>query len=136
MSVHTVLVIEAIEGKTYKELTLEQHLANYKTNYLNASGQTRTLAAFVYYMLYVQITGLQKSQTGCSKEFQCQMTPFKRLITGKKQPGGLDRTKEKSERTLKEVVEMEQGTPAQQRKVIPKLSHGKGRGRGKRGKNK
>ena len=56
------------------------------------------------------------------------------MITGKKQPGGPGRTKEKSERTLEEVEEMEEGTPAKQRKVTPKSAHGKGRG--KRGKNK
>ena len=56
------------------------------------------------------------------------------MITGKKQPGGPSRTKEKSERTLEEVEEMEQGTPAKQRKVTTRSSNGKGRG--KRGKNK
>ena len=88
----TVAEMETMQGKMYRELTLEQHLPNYKTIYPNASEQTRTLAAFIYCMLYEQITGLQKSQTGCSKEFQCQTTPFKRLITGKKQPGGPGRT--------------------------------------------
>ena len=70
VSVCTVLEIEAMEGKMYRELTLEQYLPNYKTIYQNASEQTRTLAAFIYYVLYEQITGLQKSQTGCSNEFQ------------------------------------------------------------------
>ena len=87
VSVCTAPEMEAMGGKMYRELTLEQHLPNYKTIYPNASEQTRTLAVFIYYVLYEQITGLQKSQTGCSKEFQCQTTPFKRLITGKKQPG-------------------------------------------------
>ena len=81
-------------------------------------------------------SSLQKAQTGCAKEFQYQTTPFKRLITGKKQPGGLGRTKEKSERTLEEVEELEQGTPAKQRKITTRSSHGRGKGRGKGGKNK
>ena len=122
--------MEAMQGKTYRELTLEQHLPKYKTIYPNASEQTRTLAAFIYYMLYEQITGLQKSQTGCSKEFQCQKTPFKRLITGKKQPGGPGRTmKLRSGRTLEEVEEMEEEIPAKKRKVTPKSTRSKGRGK-------
>ena len=131
VSVRTEAEMEAMQGKMYRELTLEQHLPNYKTIYLNASEQTRTLAAFVYYVLYEQITGLQKSQTGCSKEFQCQTTPFKRLITGKKQPGRPGRTmKLRSGRTLEEVEEMEEEIPAKQRKVTPKSTCGKGRGKG------
>ena len=66
---------------------MAQHLPDYKRIYPNATEQSRTKAAFMYYILYEQITSLQKSQTGCAAEFRCQMTPFKRLITGKKQPG-------------------------------------------------
>ena len=116
----TVAEIEVMQGKMYRKLTLEQHLPNYKTIYLNASKQSRTLAAFVYYVLYEQITGFQKSQTGCAKEFKCQTTPFKRLITEKKQPGGPGRTMFlRSGRSLEEVKEMEGQTPAKQRKVMP-----------------
>ena len=46
------------------------------------------MAAFMYYALYKQLTGKPKSQQGCSDEFSCQTTPFKHLVTGKKQPGG------------------------------------------------
>ena len=131
VSAHTVAEMEVMQGKIYRELTLEQHLPNYKTIYPNASEQKRTLAAFVYYVFYEQITSLQKSQTGCSKESQCQTTPFKRLITGKKQPGGPGRTmKLRSGRTLKEVKEMEKEIPAKQRKVTPKSTCSKGRGKG------
>ena len=76
-----------MEGKMYRELTLAQHLPDYKKIYPNTTEQSRTMAAFVYYILYEQITSLQKSQTGCATKFRCQTTPFKRLITGKKQLG-------------------------------------------------
>ena len=82
--VRTVEEIESMEHKTYRELTLAQHPPDYKKIYPNATEQSRTMAAFMYYVLYEQITGLQKSQAGCAAEFRCQMTPFKRLITGKK----------------------------------------------------
>ena len=88
------------------------------------------MAAFMYYVLHEQITGKQKSQTGCSAEFGCRMTPFKCLVTGKKQPGRQDRAarERRSQRTLGQVAEME-GEPAAKK---PKPTPGKrGRGRGK-----
>ena len=111
--VRTVEEIEQLEGKTYRELTMSQHLPDAKKIYSNATDQTRTMAAFMYFVLYEQITGLKASQTGCSRDFQCQGTPFKRLVTGKKQPGGPGRSSEqKSKRTLEEVAELEGDTLA------------------------
>ena len=113
--VRTVEEIEQLEGKTYRELTMSQHLPNARKIYSNATYQTRTMAAFMYFVLYEQITGLKASQTGCSRDFKCQGTPFKRLVTGKKQPGGPGRSSEqRSKRTLEEVAELEGDTPAKQ----------------------
>ena len=113
--VRTVEEIEQLEGKTYRELTMSQHLPDAKKIYSNATDQTRTMAAFMYFVLYGQITSLKASQTGCSRDFQCQGTPFKRLVTGKKQPGGPGRSSEqKSKRTLEEVAELEGDIPAKQ----------------------
>ena len=92
-----------------------QHLPDAKKIYSNATDQTRTMAAFMYFVLYEQITGLKASQTGCSRDFQCQGTPFKRLVTGKKQPGCPGRSgDQKSKRTLEEVAELEGSTQAKQ----------------------
>ena len=140
MSIRTVEEIEALEGKTYSKLTLLQHLPNFKRIYPNATDQTRTLAAFVYYVLYEQITGTQKSQTGCAAEFRSPMMPFKRLITGKKQPGGPGRSKDagRSVRTIEEVEEIKDVTPAKNSKPTPtpKQTKGRGKGRGKRTSSK
>ena len=129
--VRTVEEIEQLEGKTYRELTMSQHLPNAKNIYSNATDQTRTMAAFMYFVLYEQITGLKASQTGCSRDFQCQGTPFKRLVTGKKQPGGPGRSgKQRSKRTLEEVAELEGDTPAKQTRKstrTPKSRTGKGK---------
>ena len=138
----TVEEIEQLEGKTYRELTLSQHLLNYKKIYSNATDQTRTMAAFMYFVLYEQITSLKASQTGCIKDFKCQGTPLKRLVTGKRQPGGQGRVSEqRSKRTLEEVAELEGGTLAKQSRrstrtatstAQPKSDKGRGRkGRGK-----
>ena len=81
VQIHVRMVeeIEQLEGKTYRELTMSQYLPDAKKIYSNATDQTRTMAAFMYFVLYEQITGLKASQTGCSRDFQCQGTPFKRL---------------------------------------------------------
>ena len=126
--------IEQLEGKTYRELTMSQHLPDAKKIYSNATDQTRTMAAFMYFVLYEQITGLKASQTGCSRDFQCQGTPFKRLVTGKKQPGGPGRSGEqKSKRTLEEVAELEGGTPAKQTRKSTRTTKSR-TGKGKKGK--
>ena len=102
---------ETMEGKTYWELTLSQHLPDYKKIYPNATEQTRTMAAFMYYVLYEQITGLEKTQTGCASEFRCQTTPFKHLVTGKRQPGRSGKAG-KSGRKLEEVAAIEGWYPS------------------------
>ena len=133
VQIHVRMVeeIEQLEGKTYRELTMSQHLPNAKKIYSNATDQTRMMAAFMYFVLYEQITGLKASQTGCSRDFKCQGTPFKRLVTGKKQPGGPGRSSEqRSKRTLEEVAELEGDTPAKQPRKstrTPKPRRGKGK---------
>ena len=94
------------------------------------------MAAYMYFVLHKQITGLRPSQTGCAAEFRCGATPFKRLITGKKQPGGPGRSNQVrggSSRRLEEVTEMEGATPTKQRKTTTMSKPGGGRGRGRKG---
>ena len=77
--------------------------------------QTRMMAAYIYCILYEQITGIRASQTGCTTDFRCPTTPFKRLITGKKQPDRPGRSSEArggSSRSLEEDTEMEGPTAA------------------------
>ena len=120
---------EILEGKTYWERTLALHLLSYKTIHPNASEQSRTMAAFMYFVLYEQITGSQKAQTGCSAEFKCRTTPFKHLVTGKKQPAGPGRASEagKSGRSLEEVAAIEGKPAAKKLKATPKRGHSRGK---------
>ena len=109
VQVRTVEEMEKIEGKTYRELTLTCHLPNFKRINPNVKEQTRAMAAYIYFFLYEQITSIRASQTGCATDFRCPMKPFKRLITGKKQPGGPGRSSEVrggSSRSLEEVAKM------------------------------
>ena len=69
--IRTVEEMERIEGKTYRELTLMCHLPNFKRINPNAKEQTRTMAAYMYCVLYEQITGTRASQTGCATDFRC-----------------------------------------------------------------
>ena len=117
VQVRTVEEMEKMEGKTYRELTLMCHLPNFKRIYPNATEQTRMMAVYIYFVLYEQITGTRASQTGCATDFRCLTMPFKRLVTGKKQPGRPGRSSEArggSSRSLEEVAKME-GTPPTKR---------------------
>ena len=114
VQVRTVEEKEKMEGKTYRELMLMCHLPNFKRINPNTKKQTRTMATYIYCVLYEQITGIRASQTGCATDFRCLTMPFKRLITGKRQPGGPGRSSEVrggSSRSLEEVTEMEGPTP-------------------------
>ena len=123
VEIRTVEEMERIEGKTYRELMLMCHLPNFKRINPNAKEQTRTMAAYMYCVLYEQITGIRVSQTGCATDFRCPTTPFKRLITGKRQPGRPGRSSEArggSSRSLEDVAKMEGAPPAKRTRKATK----------------
>ena len=140
VEIRTVEELERMEGKTYRDLTLMCHLPNFKRINPNAKEQTRTMAAYIYCVLYKQITGVRASQTGCSVDFKCPTTPFKRLITGKRQPRGPGRSSEgrgRSSRSLEDVAEMEGPTPSKRTRKATKsatVAKPKPKGRGAKGK--
>ena len=140
VEIRTVEEMERIVGKTYRELTLMCHLPNFKRINPNTKEQTRTMAAYMYCILHEQITGTRASQTGCAMDFKCQTTPFKRLITGKRQPSGPGRSNEArggSSRSLEDVAEMEGAPPAKRtRKATKSATAAKAtpKGRGTKGK--
>ena len=142
VEIRTVEEMERMEGKTYRELTLMCHLPNFKRINPNAREQTRTMVTYIYCVLYKQITGVRASQTGCATDFRCPTTPFKRLITGKRQPGRPGRSSEAkggSSRSLEDIAEMEGAPPAKRTrkttksatatKVTPKGRGTKGQGK-------
>ena len=140
VEIRTVEEMERIEGKTYRELMLMCHLPNFKRINPNTKEQTRTMAAYMYCILHEQITGTRASQTGCATDFKCPMMPFKRLITGKRQPGGPGRLSEArggSSRSLEDVAKMEGATPAKRTRKATKsatAAKAKPKGRGAKGK--
>ena len=123
VEIRTVEELERIEGKTYRELMLMCHLPNFKRINPNTKEQTRMMAAYIYCIPYEQITGVRASQAGCAIDFKNPMMPFKRLITGKRQPGGPGRSSEarrRSSRSLEDVAEMEGPTPAKRTRKATK----------------
>ena len=142
MEIRTVEEMERMEGKTYRELTLMCHLPNFKRINPNAKEQTRMMAAYIYCIMYKQITGIRASQIGCTTDFRCPTTPFKRLITGKRQPSGPGRLSEArggSSRSLEDVTKMEGTTPAKRtRKATESATLAKAtpKGRGTKGQGK
>ena len=139
VQVRTVEEMEKMEGKTYRELTLMCHLPNFKRINPNAKEQTRTMAAYIYFILYEQITGIRASQTGCATDFRCLTTPFKRLITGKKQPGGPGRSSEVRGGSSRSLEEMEGPTPAKRTrkgKATTATTTSTPKGRGQKGRGK
>ena len=140
VEIRTVEELERMEGKTYRDLTLMCHLPDFKRINPNAKEQTRTMAAYIYCILYEQITGVRASQTGCAVDFKCPTTPFKRLITGKRQPSEPGRSSEgrgKSSRSLEDVAEAEGSTPTKRTRKATKsatATKAKPKGRGAKGK--
>ena len=123
VEIRTVEELERMEGKTYRDLTLMCHLPDFKRINPNAKEHTRMMAAYIYCVLYKQITGVRASQTGCAMDFKCPTTPFKRLITEKRQPGGPGRSSEgrgRSTRSLEDIAEMEGPTPSKRTRTATK----------------
>ena len=81
VEIRTVEEMERLEGKTYRELTLMWHLPNFKRIKPNATVQTRMMAAYMYCVMYEQITSIRAPQTGCATDFRCPTMPFKREET-------------------------------------------------------
>ena len=133
VEIRTVEEMEKLEGKTYRQLTLLCHLPDFRRINPNANEQTKMMAAYMYYVLHEAITGIRASQTGCAMNFKAPTTPFKRLIMGKRQPGGPGRSSEArggSSRSLEDVAEMEGATPAKRAKKAAKpATTPKGRGK-------
>ena len=144
VEIKTVEEMERLEGKTYRELTLMCHLPNFKRINPNTKEQTRTMAAYIYCILYEQITGIRASQPGCVTDFRCPTMPFKRLITGKRQPGRPGRSSEAgggSSRSLEDIAEMEDATPTKRTRKATKsatttATKATPKGRGVKGRGK
>ena len=112
VSVKTKAQEEQFSEMTYCEMVLKCHLPN-EDKLKNENRYTRLLATFIYFALYKQITGKTPTQEACATQFDCGTTPFKRLVTGVKQPCGPGRPKGgKLAKSVEDVKEAkEEGEP-------------------------
>ena len=75
-------------GLTGDEMVIAVHLPMAEGWTTGRPADKRMMAAWLYFVLYKQVTGSTAGQDKCAEKFGCSVTQFKRMITGKWQEGG------------------------------------------------
>ena len=123
VEIRTVEEMERMEGKTYRELTLMCHLPNFKRINPNANEQTRTMAAYMYCVLY-KTDHRHKSITDRLRHgLQMPNDTIQKTDNRKRQPsrpGRLSEARGGSRQKLEEVAEMEGAPPAKRTRKTTK----------------
>ena len=119
-------------GLSGEEMVILEHLPDAENWALGQHAGERMMAAWLYFVLYRQVTGSTAGQDKCAEKFGCSITQFKRMITGKWQEGGKRREdtkstsseakKQKSER-LEKLAKQERGDKKVKRKRKAKVIH-------------
>ena len=119
-------------GLTGKEMVIAVHLPVAEGWTTGQPANKRMIAAWLYFILYKQVTGSTAGQDKCAEKFGCSVTQFKRMITGKWQEGGKGKKdnkggsseakKRKSER-LEKIAQDEAGNKKPERKKRAKAIH-------------
>ena len=134
--------LEKLEGKTYRELTLLCQLPNFRRIYHNTTEQTRTMAAYIYFVLYEQITGLRPSQNRLCCRVQMWNNAVQE-VDNWKEATRLARQVERGERRIQQAARRScqngRSHPAKQRRKANQpaaAAKPASRGRGGRGRGK
>ena len=119
-------------GLTGKEMVITVHLPMAEGWMMDRPADERMMAAWLYFVLYKQVTGSTAGQDKCAEKFGCSVTQFKRMITGKWQEGGKrkedtksvssEAKKRKSER-LEKIAQEEAGGKKPKRRRKAKVIH-------------
>ena len=75
-------------GLSGQEMVINAHLPESEGWKTGRATNERLMAAWLYFILYRQVTGTSAGQDRCADRFSCSHTQFKRLLTGKWQEGG------------------------------------------------
>ena len=75
-------------GLSGEEMVILEHLPNAEAWKVGRPPNERMMAAWLYFVLYKQVTGSTAGQDKCADKFGCSVTQFKRMVTGKWQEGG------------------------------------------------
>ena len=77
-------------------MVIIQHLPDAEGWKVGRQPGERMMAAWLYFVLYKQVTGSTAGQDKCAEKFGCSTTQFKRMIMGKWQEGGKRKDETKS----------------------------------------
>ena len=118
-------------GVTGEELVIMEHLPEAEPWKLGRKPNVKMMAAWLYFILYKQVTGSTAGQDKCADKFSCSVTQFKRMVTGKWQEGGKPKkdttgtgrvTRKRTAERLAKLKE-EEGKSAKKQKKTPKVIH-------------
>ena len=118
-------------GVTGEEMVIMEHLPEAARWKLGRKPNVKMMAAWLYFLLYKQVTGSTAGQDKCAGEFGCSVTQFKRMVTGKWQEGGKPKrdttgtvrvTRKRTAERLAKLKE-EEGKSAKKKKKTPKVVH-------------
>ena len=118
-------------GVTGEEMVVMEHLPEADPWKLGRKPNVKMMAAWLYFILYKQVTGSTAGQDKCAEKFSCSVTQFKRMVTGKWQEGGkpkkdttgAGRVTRKRTRERLEKLEKEERGDAKKQKKKPKVIH-------------
>ena len=83
-------------GLSGEEMVIMEHLPDAEGWTVGRPSDERMMAAWLYFVLYKQVTGSTAGQDKCAEKFGCSIMQFKRMITGKWQEGGKRKEDSKS----------------------------------------
>ena len=83
-------------GLSGEEMVILEHLPKAEGWKVGRPPGERMMAAWLYFVLYKQVTGSTAGQDKCADKFGCSVMQFKRMITGKWQEGGKRKEETKS----------------------------------------
>ena len=118
-------------GVTGEEMVIMEHLPEAEPWKMGRKPNVKMMAAWLYFILYKQVTGSTAGQDKCADKFSCSVTQFKRMVTGKWQEGGKPKkdttgtvrvTRKRAAERMAKLKE-EEGKSAKKQKKTPKVIH-------------
>ena len=74
-----------------EQLVVAFHLSNADDVKVGCKPGVKMLAGMMYFILYRQVMGSTAGQEKCAEKFECGITPFKCILTGKWKGKGVKR---------------------------------------------
>ena len=119
-------------GLSGEEMVILEHLPDAENWAVGQQAGERMMAAWLYFVLYKQVTGSTAGQDKCAEKFGCSTTQFKRMIMGKWQEGGKRKedakstsseAKKRKSKRLEEIAKQERGGKKAKKAKKAKVIH-------------